>query len=465
MFWGFPHALLLLAGAVPLILLLHSLKPKGIKLDTSTLFLWERVLNEQPLATRLGWLLRKNLLLIIQIVAATMLIAALADPALLHFGVSSGDTVLVIDLSASMKAKGSSGTRFDAARREFLSLIDHLASQQKMMVIGAGAQPRLLQPFTSDKRRLRDVARNLTATDAPGRVKEAILFAHAFLKRDTPDRVVVISDGAFEGAEEYNRSASHLRFIKIDGGKDNIGIVGFELRRHPERRSQVEVMVHVKNFTAKTVRVPLTLTIGEKTVVKQFVDLEPDGRQILIYPLESSPEGTLLARLDADDDFATDNRAYLALSDGPPVRLLYVGPGNPFLANLLRFFPHVQVSAAHEWDQNAASPQHDVVIFDRVPVPALAQGNFILINTLAPNLPLRLDGAVKRPQILSQVSKHPVTEGLSLGDLHVQASSRLALTGEGTILARSQEGPLIVAMEKGKLRALVIGFDLMASDL
>jgi len=238
MFWGFPHALLLLAGAVPLILLLHSLKPKGIKLDTTTLFLWERVLNEQPLATRLGWLLRKNLLLILQIVATTMLIAALADPALRHFGALSGDTVVVMDLSASMKARGSSGARFEAARHEFLSLIDGLASHQKLMVIGAGAQPRLLQPFTGDKRRLRQLARDISATDAPGRVKEAILFAHAFLKRDTPDRVVVISDGAFEGAEEYSRPVGHLRFIKIEGGNNNIGIIGFELRRHPERRSE-----------------------------------------------------------------------------------------------------------------------------------------------------------------------------------------------------------------------------------
>ena len=465
MFWGFPQALLLLAGAVPLILLLHSLKPKGIKVATTTLFLWERVLNEQPLTTRLGWLLRKNLLLILQIVAATMLIAALGDPALRHFGALSGDTVVVMDLSASMKARGTSGPRFEAARREFLSLIDSLASHQKIMVVGAGAQPRLLQPFTSDKRRLREMARNLTATDAPGRVKEAILFAHAFLKRDTHDRVVVISDGAFEGAEEYNRPAGHIRFIKIDGGDDNVGIVGFELRRHPERRSQVEVMVHVRNFTARTVRVPLTLAIGKKTVVQEAVDMEPGGRRILIYPLESSPEGALVAHLEIDDDFATDNRAYLALSDGPPMRVLVVGPGNPFLANLFRFLPHVQVSTAHEWDQNAASSQYDVVIFDRVPAPPLVQGNFILINTLAPNLPLRSSGAVKSPRIVSQATKHPVTAGLSLGDLHVQASLRLALTGEGTILARSPESPLIVAIERAKLRVLVIGFDLMASDL
>ena len=54
----------------------------------------------------------------------TALIAALADPSLRYFGSRAGDLVVVIDLSASMKAKGKSGSRFDAARREFLSLVD-----------------------------------------------------------------------------------------------------------------------------------------------------------------------------------------------------------------------------------------------------------------------------------------------------------------------------------------------------
>src|SRR5918996_3573701 len=189
MLWGVPYALLLVLGAVPLILFLHSLKPKGFRVGTTTLFLWERVLKERPLATRLGWLVKKNLLLILQILAACLLIAALADPSLLHFGASSGDLVVVVDLSASMKARDNSGTRFDSARKEFLSLVDELALGQKMMVIGAGVQPRLVVPLTADRRRLREAGRALVATDAPGQVKDAILFAHAFLKRGSPDRV------------------------------------------------------------------------------------------------------------------------------------------------------------------------------------------------------------------------------------------------------------------------------------
>src|SRR5262245_29515134 len=467
MVWGVPYALLIAFGAVPLILLLHSLKPKGFKVSTATLFLWERVLKQRPLATRIGWLFRKNLLLILQILAACLLIAALADPSLLRFGTPSGDLVVVVDLSASMKAKGPSGTRFEAARREFLSLVDELSSGQKMMLIGAAAQTRLIVPFTADKQRLRDAGRSMVATDASGRIKEAILFAHAFLKRGSPDQVVVISDGAFAGAEEYTRQAAHLRFIKVDGGRDNVGIVGFEVRRHADHSSQYEIKVNVINLTSKGVCAPFTVTLGEKARVCEAIDIEPDGRRVLIYPVTASLSGTLTARLEIDDDFATDNQAYLAVRDAPPVRLLYVGPGNPFLSSLLRFFPNVQVTAAApgEADVSPIENQYDLVIYDRVPVPTLTQGNFILINTVAPNLPVQVQGKGRNPRMVAPLTKHPITDGLSLADLQVRESLRVAVIGDGIVLARSSESPMLVALERGKLRLLFIAFDLMASDL
>ena len=123
---------MLLAGAIPLILFLHSLKPRGLKIATTTLFLWERVLNERPLARGSGWLLRKNLLLILQFLAALALIAALADPSLLHFGAPAGDMVVVARPEREHEGQGQKRyARFDAARREFLSLIDGLRRRTK----------------------------------------------------------------------------------------------------------------------------------------------------------------------------------------------------------------------------------------------------------------------------------------------------------------------------------------------
>src|SRR5262245_56836291 len=297
MLWRLPSILFLLAGAVPLILFLPSLKPRGLKIATTTLFLWERVLRERPLSTRLGWLLRKNLLLILQLLAASALIAALADPALRHFGAQSGDLVVVLDLSASMKAKGKQGTRFDAARKEFLALVDGLTAGQKMLVIGAGAQPRLLAPFTADKRRLRELGRNVEATEAAGRIKDAILFAHAFLNRGGAGQVIFISDGAFVGAEEFAKPGPHLRFIDVAGTKEragapvNLAIVGFELRRHPERPSAAEIMVHVRNFSATVQHAPLTLSLGEKVLLRENLEIGAGDRRVLIYPLEGDTIG------------------------------------------------------------------------------------------------------------------------------------------------------------------------------
>src|SRR5688572_13214553 len=283
MVWGVPFALLIALGAVPLILFLHSLRPRGEKVRTTALFIWERVLKERPLATRLGWLLRKNLLLILQLLAAIALIAALADPSLTHFGAQSGDTVVVVDLTASMKAKGAGGTRFDAARRELLALIDALRDGQRMMLIGAGAETRLVVPFTADKKRLREAGRKLVATDAPGNVREAILFAHAFLRKDGRDRIVVVSDGAFTGAGEFSRESASLRFIRIPGGTENLGIVGLNLRRRADGSERYEAMAQVRNFGTKSARAALTLSLDQAVLAREEIEVAPGARHVVIH--------------------------------------------------------------------------------------------------------------------------------------------------------------------------------------
>ena len=468
MHWGSPYSFFLLLGAVPLILFLHSLRPKGLKVRTATLFLWERLLKERPVGKRLGWLLKKNLLLILQILIALVLITALADPSLVHYGAPAGDTVVVIDLSASMKAKGLSGSRFDGARKEFLSLINAMPSDQRIMVIGAGPIPRVLSPFTSDKRRLKDLGRSLQPTDAPGRVKEAILFAHSFLKRRSSDRVVVFSDGAFDGAEELPWHSPHLRLVKLEGGDQNVGITGFEFRRVPTTPTRYEIMIGIKNFTPRPVHTPLTLTMGEKKWAQESLEIAPQESRVLIYRYGGALEGRATALLGVEDDFPTDNRAYLVLSESPPIRLLYAGKGNPFLEHLFRSLPHVRVTRVDRLIPEhfpSQLRQYDVILLDGIPSPPLVEGNFLLINTIGEGLPLSVRGKILRPRPLPSVTRHPVTEGLHLGDLYIKEALHLVPTGGGITLARSKEGPLIFALERGRLKALVLAFDLLDSDL
>ena len=91
----------------------------------------------------------------------------------------------------------------------------------------------------------------------------------------------------------------------------------------------------------------------------------------LIYPLESSPQGTLVARLDIEDDFATD-QAYLALSDRQCE--FFMSVRGILSSQSVPFFPHLQVNDVRMGSE--CRPSHyDVVIFDSVPAPQLTHGN------------------------------------------------------------------------------------------
>lgn len=467
MLWLFPAAFLFLLGAVPLILLLNSLRPRGPRLPVTALFLLEKALRERPVGRRLGWLRPRNLPLLLQLLAALALAAALAGPALLGVGGAGRDVVAVVDRSASMKAAGESGSRWSAARAALLRRIDALDADDRMMIIGAGAEPRVVQPFTRDRGRLRTAAERLTATDAEAPVREAVLLAHTFLKRRGGNRVVVITDGAFTGVEELPWAASYLELVQVGGGADNVGILGFQFRRVPGEADEYEAMVVVQNFTERPVHAPLIVTVSDRVVSRTLLSLEPFARQVRIYGVPGPLRGRATALLAIDDHLHTDNRAFLAFPDERPTRVLYVGPGNPYLERLLRYFPHVTLARIDRIPVDRVNEQvaaYDVVILDRAPSPPLARGNFILVRTVAEGLPLRVAGRTPRPASVSGGADHPLAAGVRLDGLHVRDALELVAEG-GVTLARSERGPLIHAVESGGLKALVFAFDLTRSDL
>ncbi|MDE0030890.1 MAG: VWA domain-containing protein [Deltaproteobacteria bacterium] len=468
MLWLFPTAFFILLGAVPLILLLNSLRPRGPRVPVTALFLLEKVLRERPMGRRLGWLWHRNLPLILQLLAALAVITALAGPALLGVGAGARDWVVVMDQSASMKAAGASGVRFDAAREELLRRIDGLGGGDRMMIIGAAAEPVVVQPFTRDRARLRRTARDLSATDAEAPVKEAVLLAHTFLKRQGPHRVVVLTDGAFKGIEELPWAASYLELVQVEGGADNVGILGFQFRRVPGEADEYEAMVLVQNFTERPVHAPLVVTVADRVVSRTLLSLGPSAREVLIYGVPGPLRGRATALLAVDDDLQTDNRAYLSFPDERPTRVLYVGPGNPYLERLLRYFPHVTLARIDRIPEDRVTEQvaaYDVVMLDRVPAPPLERGNFILMRTVPEGLGLRVAGVAPRPVLASADSAHPLAAGVRLDGLVVRDALALAADGGGVSLAASEGGPLIHVVEKGDLKALVFAFDLTRSDL
>src|SRR5436305_15084523 len=111
------------AASIPVVVVFYLLKRKRVvKLVSSTL-LWQRFLSETQ-ASAPFQKLRKNWLLILQIVLLAIAVLALCRPYFAAKAKPAQLRVLILDASASMQATDESPSRFEQARTEALTWVD-----------------------------------------------------------------------------------------------------------------------------------------------------------------------------------------------------------------------------------------------------------------------------------------------------------------------------------------------------
>ncbi|MFL7808551.1 MAG: VWA domain-containing protein, partial [Anaerolineae bacterium] len=136
-----PLALALTALSLP-ILAFYLLKLRRTEQMVSSTFLWQQVLRDRQ-ANAPWQKLRRNLLLLLQLLALLLLVVALARPYNQTTGRLRGNLVVLLDASASMQATDVSPTRFEAARRQAERLIADLGTNDTMTLISVGDVPHV----------------------------------------------------------------------------------------------------------------------------------------------------------------------------------------------------------------------------------------------------------------------------------------------------------------------------------
>src|SRR5687767_8447342 len=146
-----PLAFAVFALSLPLVLL-YFLKVRRRERRVPSLLLWGSELRDRE-ASAFFQRLQRDPLLILQVLALLMLSAALARPAMTVMGIGAQKVVVVLDTSASMKARDVSPSRFDVAKSEAASLVGRLGEGAEVMVIEAGVQPRVVAALGRDRDR------------------------------------------------------------------------------------------------------------------------------------------------------------------------------------------------------------------------------------------------------------------------------------------------------------------------
>jgi Ca-activated chloride channel homolog len=472
---------LLLLGLLPLIVILHAVAVRWRSMPVSSLVFWDDVLRQRRVTMRIRRLLR-SLSLLLELLAVAALAVALAGPRVNRPGLSgTGDTILVLDATASMQAREGGRSRFDLARARALELLAGLRRGTRAALVLAERAPRLVVPFTADRVLLRRALDAATASDEAGDMAPSLGFAASLRDPRRGDQIVLLTDGAYDEISRIDLGQPWVHVLLVGTPRANVGITGLAFRRTLEGADAYEVFLSIVNAGPRAQSVPLTVTAAGRTVISRSVALAAGASSSLSLPWTGPVEGRIEAALRTGDDLAVDDHAYAVFAPARRLTVLVVGNATYFLRRALASLPGVTVIAApapavsastaitpaapRAATTGAASGTADVIAWEGVDPPVLEKGAWMIFGAVPPNLPLTATGVLTLPAVTGWAQDDPLLDSVPLQGLAIGRALDLEAGPGFTVLARSGASPLLLSWDHGGVKALVAAFDPQGSDL
>jgi hypothetical protein len=454
-----------LAGAlvaIPIILL-YLVRPDPIRERLPTyrfLAQEEGESRSNPFVERL----RRNLLLLLQVLAVLVLAVSLASP---YVSVAREETVtetvLVVDASASMATATTDGpTRFD---RAVAAAREEVTGRTSLVVAGGDTRILVRDGTRSAAEQALD---GLAVTGAPADLRSAITTAANVAGQDS--RVVVFSDFADESNWEDAVRTARARGLSVRleqfnaGGTDNVGFVGRSF-------SGRDVTFAVQNFGDRvTTR---TVTFGDQS---QQVRLEAGDVSTVTFEV---PAGGAIARLTPGDSLPADDVVPVAAPREATIDvLLLTGDRNRFLQTALELVDPVELTV-----RTLPAPvqgEYDVIVFSNARQQDLLRSNVeagedllesgggvavqpdITFPQRYGSLALVAPQSVKEDATIQTVQESPLTDGIAFTPPEQYHAGPLK---DGRALVRLSDGtPLVATAQRGPGRLLYFGYIESASS-
>ncbi|MBN1583489.1 MAG: BatA and WFA domain-containing protein, partial [Anaerolineae bacterium] len=210
-----------LASLLPLVILMYLLKLRRSEQVVSSVYLWRRMVRD--VEANAPWQkLRRNLLLIVQLLFLGAMILCLARPFTWAEGAGGQAAILIIDRSASMASSDVTPTRLDAAKAQAQQLIDNLPDDVRVTVIAAGDGAQVLASSSQDRRQVR------TAIDAiqlgtDSDLTAALELAAAIAARQPDTEIAIFSDGRITVPERL-AIRGYVRYLQMGIAGNNQAI-------------------------------------------------------------------------------------------------------------------------------------------------------------------------------------------------------------------------------------------------
>jgi len=498
------------AVAVPTLLLLYFLKLKRREVEVSTTLLWRKAVQDLQ-ANAPFQRLRNNILLLLQLLALLLVIAALGQPELRAGAPETNRHVLLIDRSASMRAADAPDgvTRLEHAKQEALDFIDAMREPgvgggglladllgagpaDEAMVIAFDAAADVLQPFTSDKNALRRAVQRIEPSDAPTRIDEALRLAGAYAQPVFIEERGLVptgpvaalrlySDGRIEDAERatvpphtpmtYHRAGA--------ASSANAAIVAARAQREYENPDLVNIFIAVQREGPAGDDPEVELRIDGRVVAIRPVRLsgeegDPVATGGVVFTFNRPEGGLIEARLLGEDALRVDDEAALVLPGSKRLAAGLVTDGSLYLQSALEGLPLARLvvitpEQMRRQAQRGELDALDVLILDGLPPPragdATRPGRYLVLGHAPPMPGISAEGEMdSEPQVVLDWRRdHPALELAGLARLVVGQTPPMRVEPPAVAIAQGERGPLIAEAFDGAARAMIVAFDPAAS--
>lgn len=325
--------------AVPIIIILYLLKPKGEDYEISSNLLWKKLLKNQQSKTFFEKFVH-NILMYLQILTIILLVIALMSPFIQKEGKTGGRKILLMDTSGSMLHKGSNGkTRLEEAVEQACDYVRTMDNTRFSIVAVDGGNARLLAVDSSDQANVVRILQSLECSHSGGNLAEAQSIIDSLSGENSEEvaDLLVYTDGS--GAEAFQQlHGSAGMDLYVNG--EAVNNLANEYLVFSERQDGLyDVLVSVTNYSNGEASCDVGLYDEEEQLlhVKSLSFLAGENKICLFEGMDWQGE-KLSARISGisygngkKDSLSADNISYAVKNKGDLIQGILIGDGNTFL--------------------------------------------------------------------------------------------------------------------------------------
>lgn len=446
---------------IPIILLLYFMRPRRQERVVGSTLLWQQALQDLQ-ASRPWQRLRVTPLLILQLLAAIVIVLILARPAIFSNSPISGDSIIILQASASMQATDVAPNRFEAAKSQVADLIDSLGPGDQLSLITMANTPQVLIANAQDHSQLQAALQRATVTNQDADLEQALSLATSLAAGRSNANVLIVGDGHVLTPDQQLAVPFHVSYLRIGTDAPNVALLALDSR---VVSGSLVALAQVANYSHAQRSIPVELYADGKLVGVQTVAVTPGATSSLQWGPLPPTARFLHAQIVSQDAMTVDHSAWAIVGGSLHGRVLLVTNGNKFLEAALGLQSNIdlyETTPAKYVDTGT----FDLTIFDGFVPPTLPASDIFFIN---PPTGSYLFGKSGQEIDVSHISaandNQNILQNVDLSDIHVLRFSHQltpALWAQPIIAAN--ETTLLLAGENQNRRIAALGFDLHDSD-